>query len=147
MVFLPVHLFISRTCGSQVRSPSNIIIGGHETDIRISEINELTYWAISIRPHDYSYSISLECIEQLRFIENLTISGTDFSEIDFSPLRRLPYLKHLKISDPIGQPYLIRMGMEDPDIANRLSHIPDLSGLDNLKSLEFNTYAYYYGRY
>jgi Leucine-rich repeat (LRR) protein len=120
----------------------NIIIGGHETDIRTSEINKLTYWAISIRPHDPSYSISLEGIEQLRFIENLTISGTDFSEIDFSPLRQLPYLKHLKISDPIGQLYLTQTGREVPDIASRLSHIPDLSGLDNLKSLEFNTYAF-----
>jgi hypothetical protein len=123
-------------------SDTIIIIGGHKTNIRTSEIDKLKYWTISIRPHDPSYSVDLEGIEQLRFIEKLTIFGTDFSEIDFSPLRQLPCLKHLKISDPIGEPYLIRMGMEDPDIASRLSHVPDLSGLDNLKSLEFDTYAF-----
>jgi hypothetical protein len=102
-------------------------IGG--LPVSYSEIDGITDFRLDIYPMNEKSDNSLEGIELLVNITNLTIRGqgsTDFGEedswhdingIDFSPLKSLKKLKEIKIA------YLI------------LNEIPDLSGIPSLESV------------
>jgi len=99
-------------------------IGGLRYNHKLSELDGITGFWIKLHPLDKEYSNSLDGIELLENITELTIMGVGemdslqyISDIDFSPLKSLKKLKELRIA------YLI------------LNEMPDLSGIPSLESV------------